>query len=318
MGSSNYKDYYGILEIKKNATDDEIKKSFRRLARKYHPDVNPGNKEAEESFKGITEAYEVLSDADKRKKYDQFGQYWKQAAQQQDAWKGSGGQSTTGMPFDFGQYNDFQDFINELLGKTSSQPSAGGSPFRSAGGWPGETQATSSQANINLTFVEGLRGVKKKIQLNGESIDLTVPAGVKTGDKLRIAGKGGFDPLSQRQRDLILNIQLQKHSFFQFEGDNLVCEIPITPDEAVLGTQLDIPTVNGSVNMKIPAGVKSGQSFRLKGKGWPGRKGSPSDQIVKVVIVVPTSISQEEREYYEKLKKIKTFEPRKNLTQIKV
>ncbi|MEI6380117.1 MAG: DnaJ C-terminal domain-containing protein [Cyanobacteriota bacterium ELA615] len=304
MGSTNYKDYYAILQVEKKATEDEIKKSYRKLARKYHPDVNPNDKKSEELFKEVTEAYEVLSDAEKRKKYDQFGQYWKQSAQQ-STWQ------STGVPFDFGRYNDFQDFINELLGRGPS--SSGGYYNSSAPSW-----GSGSEAEIKLTFAEGLRGVQKRLQINGETIDVPIPPGVKTGIKVRVKGKGSYDPLTQQRKDLLLKVHLEPHSFFHFDGDNLICEVPITPDEAALGASLDVPTVDGSVTMKIPSGVKSGQSFRLKGKGWTNTKGTRGDQMVKVVISTPATLSAQEKEYYEKLRSIRTFDPRENLKKIKI
>lgn len=304
MGSTNYKDYYVVLQVDKKATEDEIKKSYRKLARKYHPDVNPNNKKAEENFKEITEAYEVLSDPEKRQKYDQFGQYWKQSTQQQTPWQGG-----AGVPFDFGRYNDFQDFINELLGRSSA--SSGG--YYSSPSWGG-----SSEAEIKLTFAEGLRGVQKRFQINGETIDVPIPSGVKTGIKVRVRGKGSYDPLTQQRKDLLLKIHLESHPFFQFDGDNLVCDVPITPDEAALGTSLDVPTVDGVVTMKVPAGVKSGQSFRLKGKGWTNTKGTRGDQMVKIVVSTPPNLSPQEKEYYEKLRDIRTYDPREGLKKIKV
>jgi len=320
MGSTNYKDYYAILQVNKTATEDDIKKSYRKLARKYHPDVNSNNKKAEELFKEVTEAYEVLSDAEKRKKYDQYGPYWKQSVQQ-DSWKTT---TPTGVPFDgfdFSRYNDFQEFINELLGKVGNPTNSTGGGYYNPSGWNTENSTgarTTSEANIRLTFSEALHGVQKKLQINGEIIDVPIPAGVKTGIRIRIRGKGAFDPLTQQKKDLFLNVQLEPHSFFQFEGENLICEVPITPDEAVLGNSIEVPTVDGMVTMKLPAGVRSGQSFRLKGKGWPNPKGGRGDQLVKIIITIPISLTQQEREYYEKLQAIRTFNPRQNLKQIKV
>lgn len=231
MGSTNYKDYYAVLEINKNATEEEIKKSYRKLARKYHPDVNPNNKNAEERFKEVTEAYEVLSDTDKKRKYDQYGPYWRQSSQ--DAATTT---TPTGIPFDgfdFGRYNDFQEFINELLGKVGNTGST-----TPGGGYYTETSSPFSkatkEANIRLTFSQALRGTQTRLQVNGETIEVPIPAGVKTGTKIRVRGKGAFDSLTQQRGDLFLNVQLEPHPFFQFEGENLICEVPVTPDEAVL------------------------------------------------------------------------------------
>ncbi|MDF5708434.1 MAG: DnaJ C-terminal domain-containing protein [Nostoc sp. S4] len=332
MAATDFKDYYAILGVSKTATQEEIKQAFRKLARKYHPDVNPGNKQAEARFKEINEAYEVVSDPDKRKKYDQFGQYWKQAGQGFP----SGGAGVDMGGFDFSQYGNFDEFINELLGRFGG----GGSPrggrqsysYRTStgapsgfGGFndfgfqdPGASTAQDSEAAIALTFGEAFGGVQKRFSLGNETIDVRIPAGAKTGTRLRVRGKGQFNPMTQQRGDLYLKVELQPHSFFQFEGDNLVCEVAITPDEATLGASIDVPTPEGMVNVKLPAGVRSGQSLRLRGKGWPLAKGGRGDQLVKVAIVPPKDLSQQEREYYEKIRTIRTYNPRSHLSQVKL
>jgi curved DNA-binding protein len=329
MAATDFKDYYTILGISKTANAEEIKQAFRRLARKYHPDVNPGNKQAEASFKEVNEAYEVLSDPDKRKKYDQFGQYWKQAG---EGFPGGAGADMSG--FDFSQYGSFNDFLNELFGgagprssrQTYSYRSSTGKPggfggfndfgFQDVGTGAGTTQ--DSEASIALSFAEAFAGVQKRFSLGNETIDVRIPAGAKSGTRLRVRGKGQVNPMTQQRGDLYLKVELQPHSFFQMEGDNLVCELPITPDEATLGAAIDVPTPDGLVNVKLPAGVRSGQSLRLRGKGWPIAKGGRGDQLVKVAIVPPKELSQQEREYYEKLRAIRTYNPRSHLQQIKL
>jgi curved DNA-binding protein len=303
MAATDFKDYYATLGVSKTATPEEVKQAFRKLARKYHPDVNPGNKQAEARFKEINEAYEVLSDADKRKKYDQFGQYWKQAAE-------GGFPSGVGVDmggFDFSQYGSFDEFINELLGRfggasprgarqsyyrTSTGAPGGFNNFNDFGfqdvGTAGATQ--DSEAAIALTFSEAFHGVQKHLNLGNEVIDVRIPAGAKPGSRLRVRGKGPVSPFSQQRGDLYLKVELQPHSFFQFEGDNLICEIPITPDEAVLGASVEVPTPDGAVTVKLPVGIRSGQSLRLRGKGWP----------------------------YEKIRAVRTFNPRSHLQQVKL
>ncbi|MDJ0800334.1 MAG: DnaJ C-terminal domain-containing protein [Calothrix sp. MO_167.B12] len=332
MAATDFKDYYSILGVSKTASPDDIKKAFRKLARKYHPDVNPNNKQAEARFKEVSEAYEVLSDADKRKKYDQFGQYWKHAGE--GGFPGGAGVDMGG--FDFSQYGSFDDFINELLGRFGGpSPGAGRrgySTYRTTTGGPGGFSGFSdfgfqdvgtsgtqdSEAVISLSFAEAFHGVQKSLRLGNEVIDVRIPAGAKTGSKLRVRGKGPLNPLNQQRGDLYLKVELQPHSFFQFEGDNLVCEIPITPDEATLGAAIDVPTPDGSVNVKLPAGVRSGQSLRLRGKGWPNPKDGRGDQFVKVAIVPPKDISAQEREYYEKIRAIRTYNPRSHLQRMKL
>ncbi|MBD2677529.1 MULTISPECIES: DnaJ C-terminal domain-containing protein [Nostoc] len=331
MAATDFKDYYAILGVSKTASQEEIKQAFRKLARKYHPDVNPGNKQAEARFKEINEAYEVVSDPDKRKKYDQFGQYWKQAGQGFP----SGGAGVDMGGFDFSQYGNFDEFINELLGRFGGASPRGGRQtysYRTSTGAPsgfggfsdygfqdaGAGTAQDSEAAIALTFGEAFYGVQKRFSLGNETIDVRIPPGAKTGTRLRVRGKGQINPMTQQRGDLYLKVELQPHSFFQMEGDNLVCEVAITPDEATLGASIDVPTPDGMVNVKLPAGVRSGQSLRLRGKGWPLAKGGRGDQLVKVAIAPPKDLSQQEREYYEKIRAIRTYNPRSHLSQVKL
>jgi len=331
MAATDFKDYYGILGVSKTASPEEIKQAFRKLARKFHPDVNPNNKQAEARFKEVNEAYEVLSDPDKRKKYDQFGQYWKQAGEGFP----SGGVGVDMGGFDFSQYGNFDEFINELLGRFGGSSPRGGQQsysYRTSTGAPsgfggfndfgfqdaGAGATQDSEATIALTFAEAFAGVQRRFSLGNETIDVRIPPGAKPGNRLRVRGKGQVNPMTQQRGDLYLKVELQPHSFFQIEGDNLVCEVAITPDEATLGASIDVPTPDGTVNVKLPAGVRSGQSLRLRGKGWPLAKGGRGDQLVKVAIAPPKELSQQEREYYEKIRAIRTYDPRSHLQQVKL
>lgn len=332
MAATDFKDYYSILGVSKTASPEEIKQAFRKLARKYHPDVNPGNKQAEAKFKEVNEAYEVLSDVDKRKKYDQFGQYWRQVGD--GGFPGGAGVDMGG--FDFSQYGSFDDFINELLGRFGGGVPHGGRQsyaYGTPGGRPGGAYGgfgdfgfqdvgtgggQDTEATITLTFAEAFTGSQKRFNLGNETLDVRIPPGAKPGNRLRVKGKGQFNPMTQQRGDLYLKVELQPHSFFQIEGDNLVCEVAITPDEAALGASIDVPTPDGSVNVKLPAGVRSGQSLRLRGKGWPLPKGGRGDQLVKVAIAPPKDMSQQEREYYEKIRAIRTYNPRSHLQQVKL
>jgi curved DNA-binding protein len=334
MAATDFKDYYAILGVSKSASPEEIKQAFRKLARKFHPDVNPSNKQAEARFKEVNEAYEVISDPDKRKKYDQFGQYWKQAGEGFP----SGGVGVDMGGFDFSQYGSFDEFVNELLGRFGgATPRSGGQRYsyststsnRPGGGFSGfndfgfqdmgtTTDAHATEAIISLTFADAFVGVQKRFNLGNETIDVRIPSGAKPGTRLRVKGKGQIDPTTGQRGDLYLKVELQPHSFFQFDGDNLVCEVPITPDEAALGASIDVPTPDGPVNVKLPAGVRSGQSLRLRGKGWPLAKGGRGDQLVKVAIVPPKDLSPQEREYYEKIRAIRSYNPRIHLQQVKL
>jgi curved DNA-binding protein len=343
MAATDFKDYYSILGVSKTANTDEIKQAFRRLARKYHPDVNPDNKQAEARFKEVGEAYEVLSDPDKRRKYDQFGQYWKQADQ---GWSSAGGGANAGFEdFEFGRYNNFDEFINDLLGRfgtsggaaprtstnprqtysysTSTRKPSGFSGFDGFGDTTGFENATASkpsdrEAAIALTLAEAFKGVQKHLDLGNESFEVRIPPGAKPGSRIRLRGKGTINPLNQQRGDLYLKVEIKPHSFFKFEGDNLVCEVPIAPDEAVLGATIDVPTPDGTVKLNVPAGVRSGQSLRLRSKGWSQPKGGRSDLLVKIAIVPPKDLSQQEREYYEKIRASRSFNPRTHLQEVRL
>ncbi len=329
VSAADFKDYYTTLKVSKTATPAEIKAAYRKLARKHHPDLNPDHQEeAEKQFKEINEAHEVLSDPDKRQKYDQFGQYWEQASKSDvppSAKARSAGVDVGG--FDPDQYSNFNDFINDLLGRTRGTQGSGrrveyrtspssGSGFE--GDFRSQESASDIEAAILLTFGEAFEGVQKRLQVNDEMINIRIPPGAKARSRIRIKGKGYSSPFSQQRGDLYLNIELHPHSFFRFEGDNLVCDIPITPDEAVLGTQVKVPTPDGSVTMTIPAGINSGQSLRLRGKGWSQPKGGRSDQIIKILVVTPQEISSLERECYEKIRANRSFNPRTNLDEVKL
>ncbi len=321
MAATDYKDYYAVLGVSKSVDADEIKKAYRKLARKYHPDMNPGDRQAENQFKQVSEAYEVLSDPDKRRKYDQFGQYWKQADQPRSPSPGSN------VDFDgveFGRYGSFDEFINELLGRMGSDPGFSSSNrYRTspgaAGAPPGSTAGLDSEAILTLTMAEAFNGVQKRLSVGQEVIDVRIPAGAKPKSRVRVRGKGSYSPHYTTQRgDLYLTIEIAPHSFFQFDGDNLVCELPISPDEAVLGAAIAVPTPDGFVTMNIPAGIRSGQSLRLRGKGWTKSKGGRGDQMVRVVITPPKELSEIEREYYEKIRDSRTDDPRSHLKDVRL
>jgi curved DNA-binding protein len=337
MAATDFKDYYSVLGVSKTASQEEIKQAFRKLARKYHPDVNQNNKQAEAKFKEVNEAYEVLSDPDKRKKYDQFGQYWKQAGQGFPNGAGAGGVGVDMNGFDFGQYGSFEDFINELLGRFGNNPGARSSQSYSyrtstggASGFDGfgyqqdygagtGAGTQDSEAMISLTLGEAYHGVEKKLQVGNDIITVRIPAGAKTGSRLRVRGKGPTNPYNKQRGDLYLKVQLQQHPFFQLDGDNLVCEVPIAPDEAALGASIDVPTPDGTTaKVNVPAGIRSGQSLRLRGKGWVLGKGGRGDLLVKIVIATPKDLSQQERELYEKLRAIRSYNPRSNLNNMRL
>ena len=327
MPSTEYKDYYAVLGVRKSASTDEIKKKFRQLALKYHPDRNQGNKAAEAKFKELGEAYDVLSDEDKRDRYNRYGQYW-QYSSAKDSQKSRRTKSTeTKVDFnstDFSQYGNFEEFINELLGRFSTPSTASNSQSSSASASTNDFQhqdieqsgATNNEASINLTYNEAFRGATKLLNLGSETIEVRIPAGAKPGSRIRLAGKGKFNAGDGKRKDLYLNVNLTPHSLFSFEGNNLVCEIPIAPDEAVLGSSISIPTPDAEVKMKIPAGIRSGQVLRLRSKGWSSPQGNRTDLLVKIVIATPQQISPQEKKYYEKIRDLRGENPRDRLRGI--
>jgi curved DNA-binding protein len=321
----NFRNYYEILGIPKTSTADEIKRSYRRLARKYHPDLNPNDKAAEERFKDIGEAYEVLSDTTKRQQYDRFGQYWKQGGFQG---QGQGGRAPSPREqytpdfdrsgytgdVDFSQYNDFQEFVDQLLGKfrtneRAQDTSGGASSYRpNTQAPPRPTPRRDSEALLELPLERAYVGGRERIRLeDGRSLEVNMPAGVLSGQRIRLKGQGASGG------DLYLKITLKPHTFFTLEGSDIRCQLPISPSESVLGIQVEVPTLSGLVKLTIPPAVKSGQQLRLSGKGFPKDARTFGDQYVEVQIVVPKNPSKRERELYEQLLEIQSFDPRENL-----
>ncbi|HEY9847042.1 MAG TPA: J domain-containing protein, partial [Candidatus Caenarcaniphilales bacterium] len=200
-----------------------------------------------------------------------------------------------GSPSGFGGFNDFSSFGSQMPGLSAD-----------------------TEAAITLTLSEAFHGVEKRLSLANEAVTVRIPPGAKPGSRIRVKGRGQTNPYTRERGDLYLVVEIQPHSFFKFEGDNLICEIPITPDEAVLGGQVEVPTPEGVVKLNIPAGIRSGQSLRLRGKGWPRPKDGRSDQIVKVQIVPPKDLSPTERECYEKIKATRSFNPRSFLQDVQL
>jgi curved DNA-binding protein len=304
--ATDFKDYYATLGVSKTATPEEIKLAYRKVARKCHPDLNPGDKTAEAKFKDLNEANEVLSDPDKREKYDRFGQHW-----DRPGYGETQPPHGTNVPTDdFDRYDNFDAFLNDLLGRSGRQAATGG--FRS------QAPAPDTEAAIALTFSQAFHGVQQRLQLADDTINVRIPAGAKPGSRIRLKGRGRPSPFTQQRGDLYLTIEVLPHPFFRFEGDRLVCDVPIRPDEAVLGAEISVPTPDGSVKIKVPKGTKSGQSLRLRGKGWTLQKGGRGDLFAKLQIVTPQDLSSIEQECYEKIQANSSFNPRAQLEEIKL
>lgn len=305
----SYQDYYKLLGVERNAGAEEISKAFKKLARKYHPDLNPGDKKAEEKFKQINEAYEVLKDPEKRKLYDQLGPDWQHGQQ----FSGRGGQGGFGnMNFDFNGQNaggaDFSDFFESIFG---------GSARGGAGSFGGFSQrprrGRDVEAELPLTLEEVMQGGKRQVTLQmpdgPKTLEINVPQGIRDGAKLRLGGQGDPSPSGGQPGDLFLRIRYLPSSRFKVDGDNLHYDLDLSPWEAVLGAKVEVPTLDGQVELKIPAGSSSGRKFRLRGKGM-GTAASRGDLLVRVMVDVPATLTDAERELWEKLAEISKFSPR--------
>jgi len=313
----DFVDYYKTLGLDKNATEDEIKKAYRKLARKYHPDLNPNDKEANRKFQQINEANEVLSDPEKRKKYDQLGADWNQPGgfQPPPGWEAQqpggrfyqygGGDGGGGVQFEFGG-TGFSDFFEAFFG---------GGRGRSAFGGFGGRQATAErgadvEADIMVTLEEALHGSTRTVSLRRagsnkvENYQVKIPRGVHEGQRIRLRGQGEAGVRGGKSGDLFLRVRLARHPDFTVEGSDLIYEAKIEPWRAVLGSELLVPTLEGKVRLKIPSGTQGGQRFRLRERGLPGVSGKRGDLYVVVQINLPKKITEREREIWSELAKL--------------
>lgn len=320
-----YRDYYEILGVPRTASQDEIHKAYRKLARKYHPDVNKA-KDAEERFKEVGEAHEVLKDPEKRSKYDQLGEHWKsgQEFRPPPGWESqfSYGRGGGGTEFRWSAGGgDFSDFFETLFG---------GMGFRDAfsrgrgGAEPSWSQpGADREATIHIRLDDAFHGSTKsitlqtqtsspggKISVEEKGYDVKIPAGILSGQRIRLSGQGGEGTGGGPRGDLFLKVEIDPHPIYRVEGRDLYMDLPITPWEAALGTELQVPTLAGPVTMKIPAGTQTGQKLRLRGKGMPNPKGSQGNLYAVVTIKVPKKLTERERELFEDLKRVSRFNPR--------
>ena len=316
----DYKDYYRILEVSKSANENEIKKAFRKLAVKYHPDRNPGNKKAEEHFKEISEAYEVLSDTEQRKQYDQSNKSYTHTnySYNQNNIKNNK-KCTNTNNFDLSKYRSFEEFISDLFGYTSTDKTSK-TEFnnRSSGNVEYEGTSSKQETTLHLTYSEGFYGTQKRVNLGNKIINVRIPSGAKNGSRIKVRQKSINNPQNKHEEDFYLNIKLTPHPFFSFESDSLTCEIPITFDEAILGTNIDVPTPDGIVTVKVPAGIRNGTFMRLRGKGWIHPKNNRGDQLVKITIDTPQNVNNVEKDYYKKIFDNRNYDPRDDIKNIKL
>jgi curved DNA-binding protein len=327
-----FKDYYATLGVNKSSTEKEIKQAFRKLARKHHPDVNPGDKAAESRFKEINEAYEVLGDPAKRKKYDELGANWR-AYEQAEAQGGpnpfaggswnvnTGGQrggsrtmTQEEMEEMFGDQNPFSDFFTTFFGggggfgerESSSRGSAPGSRGRAR-----QRQGRDVEHEIELSLEDAYNGTTRRLSLkhdgHARTVDVRIPAGVGDGSRVRISGEGEHGSGGGTAGDLYLRVRLAPHPLFERKGRDLYVKVPLPVTTAVLGGEVEVPTIAGkTVRLKIPGLTQNGQMFRLKGYGMPavGKPEDKGDAYARVEIQLPAELSPEERQHYEALAKI--------------
>jgi curved DNA-binding protein len=336
----NFRNYYAILDTERDAPPDGIKQAYRKLARQFHPDVNPGNQVAEDRFKEINEAYEVLSDAERRAQYDKFGSFWKQQGFQKDSekrpWGGWGNspKSPVEEEEDFSQFRTFNDFVDVLLSGRSATNKQGptdrasrpSEPDDWADDWVpqrrppqedpytmpprreeprpqeiSQAQPRDAEASLVVPLERAFAGGKERVRLeDGRSLEIVMPAGMVNGQKVRLRGQGISGG------DLYLLIEVPPHPKFRLDGVDVFYQLPITPSEAVLGGPIAVPTISGPVRMNLPNPVRSGQKLRLGKKGFWDGGGDRGDQIIEIVIQLPKALSDQERELYEKLRQIET------------
>ncbi|MFP5239852.1 MAG: DnaJ C-terminal domain-containing protein [Acidobacteriota bacterium] len=332
-----YKDYYKLLGVDKKATQDEISKAFKKLARTCHPDLNPGDCTAEAKFKEINEAYEVLRDPEKRKLYDTLGPNWQhgQNFQPPPGYENFrynfGGAGQGGQQFDMGGFSDFLQTIYGGSGGMGGRGGFGGQGgFGAQGGFGGQgfqrrpTRGGDVEALLELTLEEAYHGGSKTVTIQEEALSpdgrpyirpktlsVNIPAGVRDGSKIRLAGQGEQGGAGGSAGDMYLKVSIRPHSRFKLEDVNVLVDVPLAPWEAALGATVRVPTLDGDIDLNIPAGSSSGRKMRIRGKGLQGKAGR-GDQFVRVMIHTPKTLTDAERALWHDLAEASSFNPREH------
>ena len=312
-----YRDYYQTLGVDRNASQDEIKRAYRKLARQYHPDVSKAA-DAEEKFKAVGEAYEVLKDPEKRSAYDQFGSHWKEGQGFTPPPDWDSGFEFTGSGFGAGGASQFSDFFESLFGAAGQRGHWQEQPFRQHGF---SQRGQDHHAKIIISLEESYSGSTREVELKTPTLDnqgrlinkphtlkVKIPPGITAGQRIRLTGQGSAGSGGGEAGDLYLEIAFSPHPNFRAEGRDIHYELKVAPWEAALGATIQIPTLGGSIDLKIPANSQSGKVLRLKGKGLPGK--TPGNQLVTLKVVLPPAESDVARELYSKMASELAFNPR--------
>jgi curved DNA-binding protein len=332
-----FKDYYEVLGVKRDAAEDQIRQAYRKLARKHHPDVNPGDKASEDKFKEINEAYEVLSDPEKRKRYDSFGANWKDGAEftPPPGWGR--------VNVEYGDFEEvlggsgFSDFFEMLFGggRSSDKGTRGRTRPRAR-----TARGQDAEAEMEISLEDAHRGGVHKVTiqsaracptcngtgqargvvcttcrgsgqvLNPRTIDVNIPPGAREGSVIKLARQGGQGAGGGEPGDLFVKLRIRPHPVFTVSGDDITAEVAIAPWEAVLGAKIEVPTIEGKAEMTVPAGAQGGQRMRMRGQGLNRRAGGRGDEYVKLKLVVPTHPSDREKELYKEMAEVSHFDPR--------
>ncbi|MBI1387516.1 MAG: DnaJ domain-containing protein [bacterium] len=322
--TTKYKDYYDILGVSRDASKEDVQKAYRKLARQYHPDVNK-DAGAENRFKEINEAYEVLKDPDKRQRYDSLGANWSagQDFQAPPGWDNARYEFHTGPGgFDgFESMGDFSDFFREIFGAGFGSAFSGADPrARGARGFQRPSRGRDIEAEMEVTLEDVYRGATKQFHLqtgdphdlNGSSArryEVKIPKGARDGTRIRLSGGGG-DGRGGPSGDLLVRLRIAPHARYRVNGYDLEADLPVAAWEAALGADVKAETLDGPVTVHVPAGIGSGKKLRLQGKGLPGKTGSRGDLFLRIRIAVPRSLSSDERRLFEELSRVSRFNPR--------
>ncbi len=308
-----YKDYYKSLGVARGVSEADLKTAFRKLAREFHPDVAKDKKKAEEKFKEINEAYEVLSDPAKRKKYDELGADWKSGAEfRQPGGQARGFRGGRSADFEFGG-TGFSDFFEQMFG-AHGRGGTGGMDSRGMRAEDFATRGQDVEGDLMVTLDEVVRGSVRPVTVQhgakSETHQVKIPVGVTEGQRLRLAGRGGAGGSGGPAGDLLLRVRLAKHPDFEVAEHNLIYEADLAPWEAVLGADISVPTLSGRVSIKIPPGTQTGQKLRVRGRGLPQHGGGHGDLFVVTRVAVPGQLSDSERKLWEHLARESKFKPR--------